>query len=163
MQYRNPDGSGPSGNTCPRCESAFLDRTSMRRIPWLESSISTNASAEIGSKKLGQPLPESNFAVELNNGSPDTTSTYIPSALWLQKALSKGRSVPLSLTIRYCSGVSSFLSDASSWGSPQASEVHDSFCSIESSENEVAFGISNRSINRAGFTERLDGVSGTFR
>ena len=35
MQYRNPVGAGPSGNTCPRWLPQLLHITSVRSIPWL--------------------------------------------------------------------------------------------------------------------------------
>jgi hypothetical protein len=44
-------------------------------MPWLPSDRSTSASGSIGRVKLGHPVPESNLSSELNNGSPDTTST----------------------------------------------------------------------------------------
>ena len=42
----------------------------MRVIPWLLSSCSSTASAIAGSVKLGQPVPESNFASDLNSSLP---------------------------------------------------------------------------------------------
>ena len=42
----------------------------MKRLS--SASVST-ASAAAGAKKLGQPVPESNFASELNSGSPQAT------------------------------------------------------------------------------------------
>ena len=44
--------------------------------------------------KEGHPVPESNLSFELNNGSPEITSTYIPSFLLFQYSLSKAGSVP---------------------------------------------------------------------
>ena len=70
MRYRWPVGAGPSGNTCPRCPPQRLQITSVRIIPWLLSSRSSTASASAGSVKLGQPLPESNFASDRNSSAP---------------------------------------------------------------------------------------------
>ena len=75
MQYRSPVGRGPSGNTCPRCESPCLLRSSTLTMPWLSSLFSTMFSSTSGLVKLGQPVPESNLSVEAKRGSPDTTST----------------------------------------------------------------------------------------
>src|SRR5262249_33820987 len=70
--------------TWPRCESATLERTSVRAIPKVESFFSTTSLPFTGLVKLGQPVPESNLSSELNSGSPETTSTYSP-ALWLSQ------------------------------------------------------------------------------
>jgi hypothetical protein len=42
----------------------------MRTMPWLRSAISATWSRSYGWKKLGQPVPDSNFAFEANSGSP---------------------------------------------------------------------------------------------
>jgi hypothetical protein len=39
-------------------------------MPWLMSRSVPIFSAATGWKKLGQPVPESNFTFERNNGSP---------------------------------------------------------------------------------------------
>lgn len=44
MQYRFPVGGGPSGNTCPRCDSHRPQRTSVRCIPDESSARSSIAS-----------------------------------------------------------------------------------------------------------------------
>lgn len=84
MQYRSPEGGGPSVKTCPRCESPWRLRTSVRVEKNRLSSRVTMFSGTSGLVKLGQPVPESNLSRELKSGSPDTTSTYSPSALLSQ-------------------------------------------------------------------------------
>jgi hypothetical protein len=39
-------------------------------MPWLVSRTMRMWAGSSGWKKLGQPVPESNFAVERNNGNP---------------------------------------------------------------------------------------------
>jgi len=75
MQYRWPVGWGPSLKRCPRWASLPFDRTSMRTIPCETSFFSTTESLFKGWKKLGQPLPDSNFVVEAKSASPLITST----------------------------------------------------------------------------------------
>ena len=75
MQYLCPVGGGPSLKRWPRCESAYLLRTSVRGRKRLKSFFSTIFSATSGRVKLGQPVPESNLSAELNRGSPVTMST----------------------------------------------------------------------------------------
>ena len=59
MQYLNPVGFGPSENTCPRCESPNLERTSTRGIHSLLSTRLTMWPGSNGFQKDGQPVPES--------------------------------------------------------------------------------------------------------
>jgi len=40
-----------------------------------KSFFVTTFSFESGAQKLGQPVPDLNFSLELNSGSPDTIST----------------------------------------------------------------------------------------
>lgn len=50
MQYRSPVGvPNPSGNTCPRCEPQFAQRTSVRAMPRESSSSSCTASGRTDS------------------------------------------------------------------------------------------------------------------
>ena len=50
MQYRSPVGvPNPSGKTWPRCDPQFAQRTSVRTIPWLRSSMSSTASGRTDS------------------------------------------------------------------------------------------------------------------
>src|SRR5258708_37861289 len=67
MQYRSPVGRGPSSNTWPRCASHSLQATAVRCTPSVLSLISRTFSFAIGSQKLGQPVPDSNFVAELNS------------------------------------------------------------------------------------------------
>src|SRR3954470_14257475 len=80
MQYRSPVGPGPSGKTWPRWPPQRAQLTSVRLIPWLLSGTSSTAPATAGSVKLGQPVPESNLASELNSSAPQAPQRYIPSA-----------------------------------------------------------------------------------
>ncbi len=66
-QYRLPAGGGPSSNTCPRCASQSLQAIAVRLIPNVASGASVTFSRAIGSEKLGQPVPESNFTRESNS------------------------------------------------------------------------------------------------
>jgi hypothetical protein len=57
-------------NAWPRCELHRTQWISVRIMPWLMSRSVPIFSAATGWKKLGQPVPESNFTFERNNGSP---------------------------------------------------------------------------------------------
>src|SRR3954454_24983282 len=71
------------------------------------SRLSSTASATLGSVKLGQPEPDSNFVSASNSSAPQPAHVYVPSA-WLSTYLPlKGRSVPALRSTWYCSGVSS--------------------------------------------------------
>ena len=48
MQYRSPVGLGPSGKTCPRCESQREHVTSIRLIPKVLSSNASILSSPAG-------------------------------------------------------------------------------------------------------------------
>jgi hypothetical protein len=48
IQNRNPVGSGPSSNTCPKCASHLLQTASVRVIPWLVSRFISTLSAATG-------------------------------------------------------------------------------------------------------------------
>ena len=69
IQYRSLVGFGPSSNTCPKCEPHLLQLTSTLTIPKLLSSMYSIRSSSSGLKKLGQPVPESNFVSDENNSS----------------------------------------------------------------------------------------------
>jgi len=66
-------GAGPSGKTWPRWPSQRAQRISMRTMPWLRSGRTATFSSATGWKKLGHPVPESNFAFEAKSGSPQQT------------------------------------------------------------------------------------------
>ena len=96
MQNRSPVGAGPSSNMCPRCASHRLHITSVRRIPWLVSVSNFTLLAASGAQKLGHPVPDSNFSLELNSGCPQHTHTYVPASCESQYFPVKGGSVPFS-------------------------------------------------------------------
>jgi hypothetical protein len=80
IQYRNPLGSGPSGNTWPKWASQVLQRTSTRTIPNDESFLYLMALSFMGWVKLGHPVPDSNFIVESNSGALQHTQLYLPAS-----------------------------------------------------------------------------------
>jgi hypothetical protein len=63
-------------------------------MPRLWSGCSSTASATAGSVKLGQPLPESYLASELNSSLPHAPQRYMPSAFEYVYAPVNGGSVP---------------------------------------------------------------------
>ncbi len=75
IQYRLPEGLGPSSNTWPRWESLLRALASFLTIPWLVSVFSFTLSLCIAAVKLGQPVRDSNLSTELNKGSPVIIST----------------------------------------------------------------------------------------
>src|SRR3982074_1218022 len=113
MRRRCPVGSGPSSNTCPRCEPQFRQRTSVRRMKKLLSERSSTFSVLAGSQKLGHPVPDSNFVFELSRSVPHAAHVWVPSALVWTYLPVNGRSVPLPRRMSYCSGVSSARHSAS--------------------------------------------------
>src|SRR2546430_4261682 len=84
MQYRSRVGSGPSSNTCPRCEPQFAHSTSGRRMNRLRSSLFPTLPFWAGAQKLGQPVPESSLVFEAKSSCPQTTHTYTPGS-WLSQ------------------------------------------------------------------------------
>ena len=111
IQYLFPVGFGPSLNKWPRWESAFTDLTSIRDILNERSGMFTTLSGTRGRVKEGQPVPDLNLSFELNNGSPETISTYIPACLLSQYLFLKGGSVPFFWVTLYCN-LLSFLMDS---------------------------------------------------
>ena len=57
----------------------------------------------------GQPVPDLNFASELNSSSPQHTQVYTPLLLLSQYSPLNARSVPFSRVTWYCIGVSSWF------------------------------------------------------
>src|ERR1051325_3821463 len=111
-QYRRPVGLGPSSNTCPRCAPQRSHRISVRTIPRELSECSATWSLSKGWKKLGQPVPELNFASLENSGSPHSRQMYTPS-LWLATRFPQNAgSVPLFRITLASSGLS-FLANSS--------------------------------------------------
>lgn len=96
MQNRSPVGAGPSSNTCPRCAPQRLHITSVRRIPWLVSVSNFTLFAASGAQKLGHPVPDSNFSLEVKSGCPQQTHTKVPGSCESQYLPVKGGSVPFS-------------------------------------------------------------------
>ena len=86
--------------------AAARQTTSVRFMPKLRSVRSSTASATAGSVKLGQPVPESNFASEANSGAPQPAQLYMPGVFSLTYGPVKARSVPCLRRTSYCSGVS---------------------------------------------------------
>src|SRR6202022_1484900 len=79
----------------------------------LLSERSSTFSVLTGSQKLGQPVPDSNFVLELNSSAPQAAQVYVPSALVWTYLPVNGRSVPFARRMSYCSGVSSARHSAS--------------------------------------------------
>jgi serine/threonine protein kinase len=67
-----------------RGDVAVLARTSVRGTPRLRSTILVRPSSCNGAVKLGHPVPESNFSLELKSTSPEMGSTYRPGSLLSQ-------------------------------------------------------------------------------
>lgn len=70
MQYRSPVGFGPPLNTCPRWPPQVLQSTSVLGIRREKSFRVFTLPLAAGFQKLGQPVPESYFSAEENNGLP---------------------------------------------------------------------------------------------
>src|SRR5579863_5821535 len=113
MQYRSPVGFGPSSNTCPRCASHSVQATAVRTMPMLVSEISRTFSFAIGSQKLGQPVPESNFVVELNSALSQQMQRKIPLSCKFQYFPLYASSVSASRVISYTPEGSCFRHSAS--------------------------------------------------
>src|SRR5664280_2049784 len=63
------------------------------------------ADGSAGAKKLGQPVPESNFASERKSSVSQPAHRYAPGRCSSQRLPVKARSVPFWRRTRYCSGV----------------------------------------------------------
>ena len=68
-QYLFPVGCGPSEKTWPRCEPHLAQSTSVLGTLRELSVFVLIASFLIGWKKLGQPVPESNFVLDEKSGA----------------------------------------------------------------------------------------------
>ena len=106
MQYRSPVGAGPSSNTWPRCAPHRAQLASVLIMPKLVSGEASTDLSEAGRQKLGQPVPESNFAPDSNRGAPQHAHRYVPVSLQSWYLPVNGGSVPPSTHTRCCSGVS---------------------------------------------------------
>src|ERR1700744_2496384 len=94
IQYRNPLGSGPSGKTCPKCESHTLHSTSTLVIPNEVSLIYLITFSLMGCVKLGHPVCESNLMPESKSSVSQQTHLYFPGSYRLQSSPLNLASVP---------------------------------------------------------------------
>ena len=85
-------------------------------MPWELSSRTSTASASFGSVKLGQPEPDSNLVVGVEQLGAAAAQRKTPSSWLFQYSPVKARSVPASRRTWYCSGVSSARHSASVFG-----------------------------------------------
>ena len=113
MQYRIPVGAGPSLNTCPKCASHSRQLTAVRTTIKLPSTRSTTFSAAIGCQKLGHPVPESNFAAELNSAKSQHTHRKIPRSSTFNNAPVNGLSVSSCRVTQYDAAANCFFHSAS--------------------------------------------------
>ena len=70
------------------------------------SARSMTAFFEMGSQKLGQPVPDSNFVSERKSSCAQPAQTYVPWAWLFQSSPVNARSVPFPRRTLYCMGVS---------------------------------------------------------
>ena len=93
-------------NTCPRWLPQLAQCTSVLTMPWLRSTaVSTDPS--IGSLKLGQPVPLSNFSRDPNSGRSHPAQENVPGRFSCSSAQLPGASVPCPRITSYCSWVRS--------------------------------------------------------
>src|SRR5438094_4607658 len=78
MQKRRPVGLGPSVKTWPRWPSQTRQETAVRTSIRVPSGSSLMFSSAIGSQKLGHPVPESNFVLELKRSSSHPAQRNTP-------------------------------------------------------------------------------------
>jgi hypothetical protein len=83
----------------------------------LRSSSVSTAPPLAGSKKLGQPEPESNLVSELKSSAPQPAQRYVPASLTTLYSPVHGRSVPWRRITSYWSGVSSSRHSSSDFSS----------------------------------------------
>ena len=113
MQYLRPVGSGPSSKTCPRCPPHVAHVASVR-VMKMERSVSVATAAGFaGAKKLGQPVPDSNFASDPKSSASQPAHRYTPARCSSHNSPLKARSVLFSRSTRYWFGVSSARHSAS--------------------------------------------------
>ena len=79
--------------TWPRCAAHRVQEIDSRTMPKLVSVVFVTFMAEIGCQKLGQPVPDSNLASELNKARSQPIQAKIPLRCSLSKGLEPGRSV----------------------------------------------------------------------
>src|SRR3954463_10823103 len=73
----------------------------------LRSVCSSMLASAVGPVKLGQPVPESNFASDEKSTTPQPAQRYMPSFFVCTYPPVNGGSVPLRRSTSYCAGVSS--------------------------------------------------------
>src|SRR5580704_8179952 len=112
MQYRSPLGFGPSGNTWPKCPPQRAQCTSVRAMPKLRSVVVPTAVGS-GAKKLGHPVPLSNFVDDSNSGEPQAAQAYMPARCSLLSGLVPARSVPCWRITENVAGGNSFFHSSS--------------------------------------------------
>src|SRR5215510_11296893 len=112
LHQRSPVGGGPSSNTCPWWPPQRTQRYSVRGQISLKSRLVVNTSG-IVVKKLGQPVPLSNFIADVNSGRLQPAQTNTPGRFSSLRGLVKERSVPSRRSTSYCSGVSTCFHSAS--------------------------------------------------
>src|SRR5712691_11240359 len=112
LHQRCPVGGGPSSNMCPWWPPQRTQWYSVRGQINLKSRLVANASG-IVVKKLGQPVPLSNFIAEVKSGKPQPAQTNTPGRFSSLSGLVKGRSVPSRRSTSNCGGVRSCFHSAS--------------------------------------------------
>src|SRR2546423_11683770 len=112
LHQRCPVGGGPSSNTCPWWPPQRTQWYSVRGQINLKSRLVAKASG-IVVKKLGQPVPLSNFIAEVKSGRLQPAQTNTPGRFSSLSGLVKERSVPSRRNTSYCWGVSTCFHSAS--------------------------------------------------
>src|ERR1700692_3998487 len=76
-------------------------------------SVVVSTALGSGAKKLGQPVPLSNFVDDSNSGKPQGAQAYMPARCSLLSGLVPGRSVPCLRMTEKVSGANSFFHSSS--------------------------------------------------
>src|SRR6266487_2442380 len=112
LHQRCPVGGGPSSNTCPWWPPQRTQCYSVRGQINLKSRLVVNASG-IVVKKLGQPVPLSNFIAEVKSGRLQPAQTNTPGRFSSLRGLVKERSVSSRRSTSNCGGRRSCFHSAS--------------------------------------------------
>src|ERR671935_1593096 len=104
LHQRCPVGGGPSSKTCPWWPPQRTQWYSVRGQSSLKSHLVANTPG-IVVKKLGQPVPLSNFIAEVKSGRLQPAQTNTPARFSSLSGLVKGRSVPSRRSTSNCAGV----------------------------------------------------------
>src|SRR3954465_7571955 len=107
MHQRSPLAPGPSSKTWPGSPPQRAHTTSVRVMKCERSSRVSTASENIGSVKLGHPVPDSNFVSELNSALPHPPQRWPPSPFSLTYLPVNGGSVAALRRTSYWSASSS--------------------------------------------------------